>query len=353
MDLAPANPDSPRRFLTELAFVLLSNTAIALFMAVAGIENLRSDFIYAQAIGTCIFLVIRSVCKLRRRNIPGLLEAGIGIPAGGSLGFVLGSWGNGFSVAEVVEIHPQALVVSAAGALLFGAIAAYYFHAHGRFVDAEAEAHNERLRRMEQEALAARAELRLLQAQIEPHFLFNTLSNAVGLIDEDPAAARALLIDLTTLLRVALARSRREETTLAEELDLLRAYLGIMARRMGERLRWRIDAEPELLGLRLPPLLIQPLVENAIRHGLEPRATGGEIEVACRRMDNGLAVVVTDNGGGLGGQGIGGNGVGLANVRARLAARYGGKGRLELAESPGGGVAATLSLPLEENPCVS
>ncbi len=339
-------PDPLNRFLREAALVFLGNIAIALFMVAANIENFRVDFIYSQCIGLSIFLSVRSLCILRRRTRPGLAEAAVGIPLGGFLGYVLGTWGNGLSLSEVAENYPNMTVLSAAGALFFGAIATYSFHAHARLLEAQAEAHSEKLRRLEQESLAARAELRVLQAQIEPHFLFNTLSNVVGLIDAEPPAARAMLLDLTALLRAALARTRREETALAEELDLLRAYLGIMGRRMGERLAWRIEAEPDTLTVRLPPLLLQPLAENAIRHGLEAKPGGGDLLISSRRRDGCVEIAVADNGAGLGGA-YAGSGVGIANVRARLAARYGAAATLDLAENPGGGVTVRLSIPQE------
>ncbi|MBS4099397.1 MAG: histidine kinase [Sulfuricella sp.] len=348
----PAHPDSPRRFVQEALFVVFGNSAIALFLAAVNVQNFRVDFIYSQCLGLAIFLTIRGLCMLRRRTKPGLLETALGIPLGGFVGFALATWSNGLTLAEVMENYPQAAEISAAGAVFFGAIAAYYFYAHSRLVEAEAEARNERLRRMEHEALAARAELRLLQAQIEPHFLFNTLSNAVGLIDENPAAARTLLLDLSALLRVALKRSNREDTSLAEELDFTRAYLGIMALRMGERLQWRIDAAPEIGDIRVPPLLLQPLVENALRHGLEAKPAGGALLVTCRRNGTSLEIAVTDNGLGLGAT-CAGHGIGLANVRARLASRYGAAATLQLRESPSGGVAAILVIPLEKPSCAS
>jgi len=345
---APPCPGPARRFLHDAALVFLGNSAIALFLAAANIESFGVDFIYSQCIGLSSFLSIRTLCHLRRRTKPGLSETAAGIPLGGFAGFVLGTWGNGLSLAQVVERYPHAMVLSAAGAVFFGAIAAYYFHAQARLSEAEAEAHHEKLRRIEQESHATRAELRLLQAQIEPHFLFNTLSNVVGLIEPDPPAARAMLLDLTALLRASLVRTRREEAALSEELDLLRAYLGIMGRRMGERLVWRIEAEPETLALRLPPLLLQPLVENAIRHGLEAKPGGGELLIACHRRDDRVEIAVTDSGAGLGSAHAGG-GMGLSNVRARLAARYDTTATLELVENPGGGVTARLSIPRENH----
>lgn len=353
MNIPPACPPPSRRFLHEAIFVFLGNTAIALFMTAANIETFRADFIYSQCIGMSIFLAIRSLCVLRRRNKPGLLESAVGIPLGGTLGFLLGTWGNGLSLAEVIEQHPDAVAISAAGAVFFGAIAAYYFYAHSRLLEAQALARDERLRRVEQETLAARAEQAMLQARIEPHFLFNTLSNTVSLIDSDPAAARAMLLDLTALLRVALRRSSHEDTTLGEELDFTRSYLAIMARRMGERLHWSIAADPQALDIRVPPLLLQPLAENAIRHGLEPKSAGGELAITCRCCGKSLEITLADSGMGLGGASGGGHGLGVSNVRARLAAHYGVGATLDLGERPGGGVMAKVTIPLEETSCAS
>lgn len=350
---APACIHSPHRIVTDVLFVVLGNTAIAAFMTIAGIEDFYGNFIYSQCIGLSILTIISTLCVVRGRPRPGLSDALLGILLGGALGFLLGTWAHGLSLAEVLESHPQALTLSAAGAVFFGGIAAYYFHTHARLLEAEATAREERLRRVEHEGLAARAELRLLQARIEPHFLFNTLSNTVGLIDSNPAAARAMLIDLAALLRTALKNGGGEDTTLREELDFIRAYLAIMARRMGERLSWNIAAEPALLEARLPPLLLQPLAENAIRYGLEPKVAGGRLDIVCRRAAGQLEIAVRDDGLGLANNGTGGNGIGLANLRARLKARYGGKAMLALSANPGGGVSATLTIPLEQPSCVS
>lgn len=342
----------PRQMLLVAAY----NTAIALFLSAVTPYDFRVNLLYSHCIGFGMYGAMRLACRLRGRAHIGWAEAAIGLPLGFAAGFVLATWLNGFTLAQVQAAYPRAVLVAAAAALVFGILGAWHFHDEARLAEAKAEARAERARRLEQEALAARAELALLQARIEPHFLFNTLSNVVGLIDARPEAAKTMLLDLTALLRASLARSRRPEVPLAEELELLRAYLGIMAVRMGDRLAWRIEADDDALAVRLPPLLVQPLVENAIRHGLEPKPGGGSLAIRCRREGDAAIVEVADSGLGLAAAtatATAGGGLGLANVRERLAALYGDRAGLELTDNPSGGATARLRLPLSLNAAVA
>ncbi|MFN3304088.1 MAG: sensor histidine kinase [Roseateles sp.] len=206
--------------------------------------------------------------------------------------------------------------------------------------------------RWKQEALQARineAQLKLLQGQIEPHFLFNTLANVQSLIDFDPERAKRMLERFTDYLRAGLGQLRGESTTLAQEFVLLEAYLALMQLRMGERLRVRLALPAELATVELPPLLVQPLVENAVHHGLEPQIAGGEVAVTARRDAHHLIIDVEDDGQGLDGpRRRPGNGVALANIRARLAARWGPAATLELQPRDGGGTRAHLRIPLPD-----
>ena len=208
-----------------------------------------------------------------------------------------------------------------------------------------------RLDRAERDALArgkalAEAELRVLQAQMEPHFLFNTLSNVISLIHTNPGRAARLLENLTALLRASLSRVRAGEATLGEEMDLVRAYLDLQALRMGGRMTCDVRVEPGIEGLRLPPLLVQPLVENAVLHGVEPAVDGGRVEVCAERAGGGaVRIRVVDDGAGFGPERADGAGECIANVRERLRALFGDRGRLTLEELPGGGVSAELYLP--------
>ncbi len=192
------------------------------------------------------------------------------------------------------------------------------------------------------------ARLALLQAQIEPHFLFNTLANVQSLVDRDPARAASMLDNLNRYLRASLGRTRTATTTLAEEVELVEALLRIASIRLGGRLRYAIDIPEAMRALAFAPLLLQPLVENALRHGIEPALDGGAIRIAARRSGNRLELGVTDTGVGFDPAAVLHRGVGLANVRARLNALYGDDARLTVSGNTvdGRGVIATLQLPL-------
>ena len=195
---------------------------------------------------------------------------------------------------------------------------------------------------------ALEAQLRMLQAQLEPHFLYNTLANAVGLIAPAPDQARLLLERLIDYLRATLAASRERTAPLQREIKVISAYLELMKLRMGERLRYRIEIDDGAAALPLPPMLLQPLVENAISHGLEPKIEGGEIVLAARTEAGQLHVTISDTGVGLGSgaSGKAGGGVGLSNLRERMAALYGKDGGITIASNAAGGVTVTLRLPL-------
>ena len=204
--------------------------------------------------------------------------------------------------------------------------------------------------RWKQEMLQARvteAQLKLLQGQIEPHFLFNTLANVQSLIDFDPERAKLMLERFTDYLRASLGQRRGDSTTLAHEFAMLEAYLALMQLRMGERLKVALDLPADLRNVALPPLLAQPLVENAIHHGLEPTIAGGTVSVSARQVDGRLVIEVADNGQGLNGpRRRAGNGVALDNIRARLQARFGVSASLELLPRDGGGTRAVIQFPL-------
>jgi LytS/YehU family sensor histidine kinase len=203
----------------------------------------------------------------------------------------------------------------------------------------------ERERRRAAEALQAEtaARLALLQAQIEPHFLFNTLANIHSLIKQDPDPAGRILEQLDSYLRTSLRRTRAETTTLSEELKVVDALLSIARERLGVRFEYTISAAPGLQELPLPPLLLQPLVENAIRHGIEPAIDGGKIVVDVRQGTDALELTVSDNGAGMDPNAP--EGVGLSNIKARLKSLYGDNGRLLLYPNEPHGVVAKLVVP--------
>lgn len=201
---------------------------------------------------------------------------------------------------------------------------------------------------MRREALHAQivqANLSALQAQIEPHFLFNTLANVKRLYETSPAVGREMLASLIGYLRAALPSMRRSGSTVQRELELVRAYLTILRLRMGERLAFSIDCDPALADAAVPPMMVPTLVENAIKHGLQPLTQGGRIDIRVRRQDSDLRIDVSDTGAGF--RATSGSGVGLANIRSRLSALYGTRGALTLSAGDPRGVIASLQVPLE------
>jgi two-component sensor histidine kinase len=215
---------------------------------------------------------------------------------------------------------------------------------------AHAGVFHRRYREREQQAtlLASRlneARLHALQAQLQPHFLFNTLNGIATLLRRDPAKAEEMLLSLSELLRIALNSSQRQEIPLREEMDFLGRYLAIQKMRFGDRLEVAEEIEPTAMDCLVPALLLQPLVENAIRHGLEPSGQPGRLRVTGSREGHWLTLAVEDNGVGLK-PGLGnGVGIGLANVRERLATLHGTEYEFELQERPQGGVAVNIKLP--------
>ncbi len=204
-------------------------------------------------------------------------------------------------------------------------------------------------RQIDAERRAAEAQLRLLQGQIEPHFLFNTLANVAALMDTDVPRARQMLESFTDYLRSSLTALRHDAATLGSELDLVHNYLGLMKTRMEDRLHFSVGNDPALRDARLPPLLLQPLVENAIHHGLEPQVSGGTVRVNARAEAGMLVIEITDDGRGLQAPAARrrGAGVALANLRERLASQYGQQASLALDDNHPG-TRATLRLPLEQ-----
>jgi len=196
----------------------------------------------------------------------------------------------------------------------------------------------------------AEAQLQALQRQLHPHFLFNTLNAISALMHRDVEAADQMLARLSDLLRIALDMRGAQEVALKDELEFLQKYLEIEQTRFGERLAVRYDIDPATLDAQVPNLILQPLVENSVRHAVAVRIEPGLIEIRARRVGTNLELSVHDNGPGLskapGAQA--GKGVGLANTRSRLEHLYGASQVLHLEEPPGGGLTVTVMLPFRE-----
>lgn len=193
------------------------------------------------------------------------------------------------------------------------------------------------------------ARLHLLHAQVEPHFLYNTLASAQYLTRSDPARADEMLGHLILYLRHSLPRTEPTLSTLGEELERARAYLEILKIRMGPRLNLQIDVPDVLHATPLPSMMLQTLVENAIKHGLEPKPGGGTVWLLARPKDRAVAITVADDGLGFDSQNAG-TGIGLRNVRERLRLTYGERADLAIVSNFPSGVAATLTVPAQPEP---
>lgn len=254
---------------------------------------------------------------------------------------------KGYSL-EHIRSEPMSFVFNVVAAFLIGLAISLMFYVKRREARAAAALHKAEAERHLLSKQAVEAELKLMQAQVEPHFLFNTLASVQYLTETDPKQASALLGHLIDYLRAALPQLRARSSTLAREVSLAEAYLNILAMRLGARLRFAIDVPGELRDHPFPPNLVISLVENAIKHGIEPSADGGTVTLTASHAGDSIVVTVSDTGCGTSSAAAGGQGgVGLANVRERLAALYGARGRFSLEAVAPQGMRATLSLPYE------
>lgn len=324
---------------------LVGNTLIAAFLTALGVGG---GWVVNLLISQCIGFSIFGTCTLAGQVVAAgprrLLAIAAAVPVGAAIGLLLGVSLTGVGWSAWPTVAWQAVVIG----VTLGVMGSGFFYLRERNLALAAEVQQRENHRLEAEKRSFEAQLKMLQAQIEPHFLFNSLANVAALIEADPKLAAQLLEALIRYLRSSLARTRADGGTLGDEVALLTAYLDVLKIRMGQRLAYAFEIAPELLAHAFPPMLLQPLVENAVRHGLEPKVAGGRITVSAQTQDDRLLISVADDG--LGFDETPGEGIGLANIRARLAAIYGPAARLALSSRVGAGVTAMMSLPVEVTP---
>lgn len=222
-------------------------------------------------------------------------------------------------------------------------VLAYYSFERYRLAQAE------KLAAAELQTRLAQAQLENLRLQLQPHFLFNTLNTISAVMYEDVRAADAMITQLSELLRLTLRASRAHEIPLAEELEITRLYMDLMQKRFENKLRVTYLIDPSLNNLLVPQLILQPLLENSLRHGMKAGGTTMELSVSARRENGSLILQVSDTGAGLeetDPSGVFGRGVGLSNIRDRLAQLYGEEQQFSIANRPSGGAEVTLRVPL-------
>lgn len=347
----PARSFPLRHFMRDAVHALALNLicAIVITYALGGGAGFWYNLVVSMCIGLLAFGLIDGVrlalwgAHRRPAWLPFAGLVALAVPCAHFAGMALAHGLLGLAMPApraLGRLNPLVVTLLASG----GAV--LFFSSRSKIALLEAAVAEEKARAEAVARQALQAQLQLLQAQIEPHMLFNTLANLQGLIGFDPEQARHMLDQLICYLRATLASSRAETTTLGQEFALIEAYLGLMSVRMGARLGYALHLPPELAALPVPPMLLQPLVENAIGHGLEPKMAGGRIDVTAARDGPCLILDVADTGLGLEQAEAGaGARLALANIRARLQTLY--RARASLALTPGQpcGARARLILP--------
>ena len=296
--------------------------------------NLGFTMVVSFSIGLSVNTAFTVFTRLFERVLNPLVTSIVITAIGIVFGLSLGGWLLNGDASFFFSKNHNTLVL----AICFGIAGSIYVTTRLALSDTNA-------RLAEQDRLQVETELRLLQAQIEPHFLFNTLANISSLIRSDPEAAQSMLNSFTGFLRASLQRTRDNKSTLEDEMDIVRTYLDIQKIRLGDRLNFTIELEAGLASVPFPPLLLQPLVENAVVHGIEPAEIGGNVFVEVNASERFLIIRVSDTGVGLT-QESHGTKMSISNIKQRIALLYGDTATLELSENKPTGLVALLNLPL-------
>lgn len=336
-----------KRVVKSLLLTTLFNTVIALFLTFLDYgKGFAANFIVSQCIGISIcsailagHFVVDTSSRLKH-----FLMILVAMSIGAVLGSLLGAGIAGFPLKAVFQGKAALLFQLVSIGILFGAIITYFFFSQAQISETRRQMQDERIKRLDSEKGALEAHLKMLQAQIEPHFLFNSLSTVLSLLNTDSKKAGRMLTDLIHYLRVSLSKSRAENTTVYQEMEMIRAYLDIWKIRMGDRLEYHIQVADDVKALAIPPMLVQPLVENALKHGLEPATDGGRVEIVAVGKNEVISITVADTGQGV--DEFGDAGFGLGSIRDRLRSLYGGNARLVLSENQPRGLKATIEIPL-------
>ncbi len=360
-------PPVPRRSAREAALQLFNLRMIAaafyFCLAMAGARSLtwlthddgvgdwlmewlrftRQTLLTALSVLVALALAEALLARLRVRWP--LAVRAVAVAAGATVGTLLRFQVANFGVPDA-PLHWDWLLSTTLLWLVLGGFFAALLH--GVREERSAQARLAELARQHDrlQAQQLEAQFSALNAQIEPHFLFNTLANVKRLYETAPERGRDMMASLIAYLRAALPSMRQGMSTLGQELELARSYLTILQMRMGERLRFDIEADAALFSTPLPPMVLPTLVENAIKHGLSPLPEGGRIDITARREPAGAGLLLEVRDTGQGFAASGGSGVGLANTRARLMAMFGREAWLELESAEPRGVIARVRVPV-------
>ena len=344
-------PDT-RTFLNNLLYTIAIATFIAVFLTLTGIfipdvtlNTFAIMLVISQCYGITICLIIMLFLlafKPKKRPFAVFIIL-IGMACGILIGHLMAAFILRQSLPSFIFGWKKDFLKTIGLWLALSSAIGYFFYSRVRIKISKEIIQQERINRLSSEKEVLEANLKLLQAQVEPHFLFNTLSNVLSLIDTDPAKGKSMLLDLIHYLRTSLSRTLPIATTLDQEMNIIKAYLNIQKVRMGERLRFSIELPDTLREHPFPPMLLQPLVENAVKHGLEPAIEGGEITIKVVEENGLIRIEVQDTGNGFSSYDTAG--VGISNVRERIRLLYGDEGRLILEANVPHGVKAIIEVP--------
>ncbi|MCP3872726.1 MAG: hypothetical protein GY699_06160 [Desulfobacteraceae bacterium] len=340
----------PKNKAKSLIITALFNTIIALVLTFMVMEkqDFFDVFMISQFIGLSICVFVSIAFEVTEQKENKWMALGIflglfsGIFSGALLSWIFLAFFRDVDFGYFLKNIFSSVFIFG---IVFGVPIIYFFASKEKLIESEKQIQKEKIKRLTVEKEAAMTTLRILQAQIEPHFLFNTLANVISLFEIDMEKAKQMLIDFNEYLRISLQRTRQEMITLKQELDLIRQYLEIFKIRMGNRLSYTINDRTDMSELAFPPLIIQPLVENSIKYGIEPKLEGGTISIDCRIEEDNLSIMISDTGKGLD-EDANQAGIGINNVSQRLENIYGSQASLMLKQNHPTGIKAMIKIPL-------
>ncbi len=331
-------------------FIVTAAIALILALTFSAIdfgEGFVANTVICLSIGLSMYFSVVAVFYAFKptNQIIRMFAAICSLGTGLTIGLFLGLMLVGKDISPFLSTRANILVETIVLGTITGFLYWYIVNSQRMMSIAIAKIQKEKIKRLTTEKQIVESNLKVLQAQIEPHFLFNTLSNIITLLEVDTAKGKRMLEDLTAYLRVTLSKTREETTTLGHEIEMIESYLNIFKVRMGDRLNFSINISEDLKGIPFPPMLLQPVVENAIIHGLEPKIEGGSVWVSAEKKDQHIKIEVADSGLSFFEDNDKGWGVGLSNIKERLDALYEGKAGLYFEENKPTGLKVIVEVP--------
>ena len=328
-----------------LAVTVISAAATAAI--VWAFQNTYLDLLVsALFVGYTSMVLFTFAGNVRRSALPREARQILAIVIGSFLGTILAGFAKGRDLNHMFTERLMGVTITMGLGIGVGCVVVAAYILREKHARDEARIHRAEAERQQLEKNVLEAKLQLMQAQVEPHFLFNTLANVQHLVETDPSAASRMLESLIQYLRAALPQMREATTTLGREVDMARAFLEIHRVRMGSRLDFAIEVPERLRNRTFPPMMLISLVENALKHGVDPCCECGLVTLRATESEGRLQVSVTDTGEGIIPKK--GGGLGLSNIRERLKALYGASARLVLEENTPRGVVASIEVPVRE-----